>query len=99
MRKKRCRRETGAESISESIGRCFDLPQDALGCYAHIEISGNSEVLVDGCQGVLEYGDCTVALNTGRLTVRICGGELTVVSMQNGQAIIKGVITSVEFCN
>ncbi len=99
MRKKNCKNERRSDRIVDAISRSFDLPQDALGCYAHIEISGNSEVLVDGCQGVLEYGDCTIALNTGRLTVRICGGELTVVSMQNGQAIIKGVITSVEFCN
>lgn len=99
MRKKNCKNEKRSERIIDAISRSFDLPQDALGSYAHIEISGNSEVLVDGCQGVLEYGDCAIALNTGRLTVRICGCELTVVSMQNGQAIIKGVITGVEFCN
>ncbi len=99
MRKKNCQKEKRAEKILDSISRSFDLPQDALSGYAHIEIIGNKEVLVDGCQGVLEYGDCVIALNTGRLTVRICGCELTVISMQNGQAIIRGIITGVEFCN
>lgn len=99
MRKKNCKNEKRTERIIDTIGRTFDLPQDTLAGYAHIEISGNKEVLIDGCQGVLEYGDSAIALNTGRLTVRICGCELTVVSMQNGQAIIRGTVTGVEFCN
>lgn len=88
-----------AENIIESITRSLDLPQDAVSGYAHVEISGNSEVIIEGCQGVLEYGDSLIALNTGRLTVRICGCGLTIVSMQNGQAIIKGTITGVDYCN
>ncbi len=99
MKKRNSRKEKRTESFLESVGRSFDLPQEALSGYVHTEISGNKEVLVDGCQGVLEYGDCAIALNTGRLTVRICGCELTVVSMQNGQAIVRGIITGVEFCN
>mgnify|MGYP003290789285 CR=1 FL=1 len=99
MRKRTCRTDRRSEKIIDTITDSFDLPCDALGGYAHIEISGNKEVLVDGCQGVLEYGDCVIALNTGRLTVRICGCELTVVSMQNGQAIVKGIVTGIEFCN
>ncbi len=77
----------------------LDLPQDAVSGYAHIEISGNREAIIEGCQGVLEYGDNVIALNTGKLTVRVCGCELTIVSMQNGQAIIKGIITGIDYCN
>ena len=97
--KNRKRNVTRAESIIDSITRNLDLPQDALSGYAHIEISGNREAIIEGCQGVLEYNDNLIALNTGRLTVRICGCGLTIVSMQNGQAIIKGTITGVDYCN
>lgn len=97
--KNRKRNNARAENIIESITRSLDLPQDAVSDYAHIEISGNREVIIEGCQGVLEYGDNMIALNTGRLTVRICGCGLTIVSMQNGQAIIKGTITGVDYCN
>ena len=93
------KRSSRAENLIESITRNLDLPQDAVSGYAHIEISGNREAIVEGCQGVLEYGDNLIALNTGRLTVRICGCGLTIVSMQNGQAIIKGTITGVDYCN
>lgn len=88
-----------AESIMDSITRSLDLPQDAVSGYAHIEISGNREAIIEGCQGVLEYGDNLIALNTGKLTVRICGCGLTIISMQNGQAIIKGTITGLDYCN
>lgn len=99
MRKKNCNNEKRSERILDTIGRTFDLPQDTLSGYAHIEISGNREILIDGCQGVLEYGECAIAINTGKLTVRVCGCELTVLTMQNGQAVIRGTITGVEFCN
>lgn len=99
MRKRNCRAESRRERIIDSISRSLDLPQDTVSGYAHIELSGNREAIVEGCQGVLEYGDSVIALNTGKLTVRICGCELTIVSMQNGQAVIKGIITGVDYSN
>ncbi len=99
MKKKSSNGESRREKILESVSRSLDLPQDAISGYAHIEISGNKEVVIEGCQGVLEYSDCRIALNTGKLTVRICGANLTITSMQNGQAIVKGTITGVDYCN
>ncbi len=98
MKKRNCRGESRSERILDSISRSLDLPQDTVSGYAHTEIVGNREVIVEGCEGVLEYSDTVIALNTGRLTVRICGCELTVISMQNGQAVIKGIVTGVEYC-
>ena len=54
-----------------------------------------SEKILDALSRNLDLPQDAIALNTGRQTVRICGCELTVVSMQNGQAVIKGVITSI----
>lgn len=87
------------EKIIDKVSRTLDLPQDAVSGYAHIEINGNREAIVEGCQGVLEYCDNLIALNTGRLTVRINGCGLSIVSMQNGQAIIKGTISGMDYCN
>lgn len=99
MRKRNCRNDSRSERLLDSISRSLDLPQDVVSGYVHIEISGNREVIVEGCEGVLEYGECSISLNTGRLTVRVNGCELTIVSMQNGQAVIKGIITGVDYCN
>lgn len=99
MRNKNCRKEKRGEKIIDSITRSLDLPVDAVSGYAHIELCGNREAIIEGCQGVLEYSDSVIALNTGRLTVRVCGCELTIVSMQNGQAVIKGIITCLDYSN
>ncbi len=98
MRKRNCRESRG-ERILNSISQNLDLPADTVSGYAHIEMSGNREVTIEGCMGVLEYSDKTIALNTGKLTVKLCGCDLTITSMQGSQAIIKGIITCVEFCN
>jgi sporulation protein YqfC len=98
MRKKKRCAENKYSDILDSISRGLDLPQDAVSGYAHIEISGNREVIVDGCQGVIEYGDTAIVLNTGRLNLRVCGCDLTIVSMLNSQTVIRGRITGVDYC-
>ncbi|MBO5410825.1 MAG: YabP/YqfC family sporulation protein [Clostridia bacterium] len=99
MKKKNRCRKSGEDAFFETISRNLDIPADAVSGYARIEMSGNREISIDGCLGVLEYSENAISINTGRLTVKICGAELTVVSMQNGQAAIKGIITCVDFCN
>lgn len=98
MRRRNCPEGRG-ERIVNSISRNLDLPADTVSGYAHIEMSGNREMIIEGCKGVLEYSDCMIALNTGKLTVRLCGCDMTILSMQGSQAVIKGIITCVEFCD
>ena len=99
MRNRKSRTNRCGGNIIESIGQNLDIPQDSFSGYAHIELCGNREAIVEGCLGILEYSDCSVAINTGKLTVRIRGCELTIVAMQNGQAIIKGIITCLDYSN
>lgn len=93
------RRDERMGRLLESVSRSLDIPQDTFGGCAHVEIRGNREAIVDGCCGVLEYCDDAIALNTGRMTVRFRGCDLTILSMQNGQAVIKGMISSLEYGN
>jgi sporulation protein YqfC len=99
MRKNRRCRETRNENFIESISKNLDLPQDALAGYAHIELCGNREALIEGCKGILEYSDCAVAINTGKLTVKFCGSDLTITALQDGSTEIKGTITCIDFRN
>lgn len=98
--KNRKQRDTGkAARLLESIGRNIDLPEEALSGYVLVEISGNREAVVEGCRGVLGYSDTLISLNAGKLIIKISGCELTVVSMQNSQAVVRGVISGIEYCN
>ena len=99
MRKNRRCRETRNENFIEAISKNLDLPQDALAGYAHIELCGNREALIEGCKGILEYSDCAVAINTGKLTVKFCGSDLTITALQDGSTEIKGTITCIDFRN
>lgn len=85
------------DKILEKLTTNLDLPPSALPGLAHIEAEGNREIIIDGCKGVLEYGDTSICLNTGRLRVRLRGCDLTITALQNGQAIVKGIIACIEF--
>lgn len=84
-------------SLIERVGDELDFPAGAMPGTAHIEISGNREVIVEGCKGVLEYDEKTIRLNTGKLILRLEGSELTISALQAEQAIIRGNILSLDF--
>lgn len=65
----------------------------------HVELESNRSALVDGCAGVLEYTDTSVRLNTGKFILRFTGRELSLVSMQNGQTMVTGFISGMEYLN
>ena len=99
MRNRKRRTDKCGENIIESIGHNLDIPQDSFSGYAHIELCGNREAIVEGCLGILEYSECSVAINTGKLTVRFNGSDLTITSMQDSLTVIKGILTCVDFTN
>ena len=65
----------------------------------HVELESNRYALIDGCAGVLEYTDSSVRLNTGKFILRFTGRELSLVSMQNGQTMVTGFISGMEYLN
>ncbi len=63
---------------------------------SQIEITGNREVLVDGCRKILEYNDVFVKVRTWEMTVNIWGNNLSVSDFGSGAIYISGKIQSVE---
>ena len=93
------KREKRSESFIDTVYRKYEIQKESLFGGTHVEISGNTEAIVEGCLGVLEYGDRSISLNTAKLTVRISGADLSIASFQNGQAVITGIIAGVDFGN
>lgn len=85
------------EKLMQTVRRGFGLPQADLSAAAGITLTGNTQAVIEGCLGVLEYGSDVLAFNTGRLTVRLRGAGLTIVSFQGGIAAVSGTIASLEF--
>ena len=89
--------DTIATRAAIKAARVLDLPVDLVAGMAHFEFSGNREVIVEGCRGVLEYGENIVCIDTGKMTVRFIGRGLELRNYTDHSAIIDGFISSVEF--
>lgn len=62
-----------------------------------IELTGNRNAVVDGCDGIVDYDGEKVILRTGRLTVRFSGRGLRLKRLTADSAVIEGIISSVEY--
>lgn len=63
----------------------------------HIEILGNREMVIDGCRGVVEYGENLIKLNTVNVVISLVGMDLLIKSFDSGVAIITGQISEITF--
>ncbi len=62
-----------------------------------IELSGNREILIEGCKGVLEYGCEQVRVNTSGMMLTIIGRGLNLRCISESSLMIDGVITELRF--
>ena len=79
------------------LGELFDIPKAAMPGVMQIELAGNTEAVVSGCPGVLEYDENIIRLAGGKMNVRFTGRGLQIKVLTHDSAIIAGFILSVEF--
>ena len=65
--------------------------------YWEYEMSGNREIIIDGCKGVVEYGENLIKLNLGENVLTLSGSELVINSFDSGIAVINGQIGDISF--
>lgn len=63
----------------------------------HIEILGNSQCIVDGLKGIVEYTREKITINLGKYFVTFYGDALGINSFSPEGAIVEGNIISLEF--
>ena len=73
------------------------MPPNVFGGSAQIELIGNREATVEGCLGIIEYGENEIALNLGDVTATFTGDRLRMKCMTKTGAVIEGEISSVQF--
>lgn len=64
----------------------------------HIELFGNSKIVIDGCRGVFEYKDTYIKLRLTQGMLILCGIDFDVISFEERLITIRGKISSIEFC-
>lgn len=62
-----------------------------------IEMTGNREIIIDGCKGVVEYTENNIRLSLGENVLSLSGGNLIIQSFDNDVVIINGQISDVDF--
>lgn len=70
---------------------------DGLGNEPKIEMLGNREIIIDGCKGIVEYGENLIKLNTGEYVLSVLGDELIIKSFDGSVAVISGKIAEITF--
>lgn len=78
-----------------------DIKREEFSDYVlpHIEFNSNSEVVVDGSKGILQYNQNKVKINCGKLVLSFIGDNLSIRATNIEQIIIIGQIVSFEFCS
>lgn len=89
-------REQGAKT---TLAKLLELPESTLAGGVHIELHGNREAIVEGCGGVLEYGEGIIRLVGSGMVVKFTGRELAIGGMDRSSTVVSGRILSIEFIN
>ena len=97
MRKKRKTRARQPSPVTRRVEEMLELPEGALSGAARVELSGNRRAVVEGCQGILEYEEGVIRLNTTSGIVRFMGRDLRMNCLTEDSAVVTGFILSVEF--
>jgi sporulation protein YqfC len=63
----------------------------------HLHITGNSECVVDGLKGIVEYTSQKIKINLGKYFVTFLGDDLYINSFSHEGAVVQGIIVSMEF--
>ncbi len=76
----------------------LEVPLDTVSHVPKLEMVSNTEAVLDGCTGVLEYTQDVMKLACGkRLTVKFSGQGLEIKALNCETVKITGHIVSVEF--
>lgn len=90
-------KRTTRAAVSSKVEKALDLPVGVLSNVSRIELSGNRQVLVEGCQGIVKYDEDQIQLRTTGGVIRFTGRELCMSSLNPACAVITGRLLSLEF--
>ena len=84
------------QNILEQTAQVFDLPAHIVAGLSRIEIMGDKGVSFENHDGILEYDDNIIKINTKSGIVQIKGVGLELKSMSQHQISVKGRVFAVE---
>ncbi len=83
--------------VVQKVEQALELPPGVLSGSARLELTGNRQVVVEGCRGIQEYEEGLIRLSTSSGIIRFMGRGLIMNRLTDDCAVITGYILSVEF--
>ncbi len=71
--------------------------QELMKRECHLELNGNREVIIEECNGILEYSERQVRVNTANYILRFQGRDLQISTITKDCIVLSGHIEKIEF--
>lgn len=89
--------EKRKRSLPLEVAERFELPAEAMAGVARLTITGARRAVIEDHKGLLALGEDLVAVDGGRVTIRLRGEGLQLRAMDKKELVITGEIFSAEF--
>ncbi len=63
----------------------------------HLQVFGNKELILDGCDGVINYDENCICVKSNRLKITIEGAGLRIETLTSKDIALKGLIKSINY--
>lgn len=84
-------------NFSSEIKKANSYMKDNVFNSVHIEMRGNRELILEGCQKIEEYDENIVKIKVPKMCVSVFGRSLELRCLSPDSLVVSGVIGSVEF--
>ena len=87
-----------AEKVGAAMGDMADKIRFGMtGGTIRTEILGSSRMILEGCDGIIEYGAERIGLRCGRQQIWVTGKDLRLVCVEEDGAVLSGRIEAIAF--
>lgn len=73
------------------------FPTDLTSNIPLIEMTGNREITIEGCTGVLKYESENIKVNTKSMVLSVTGRSLKLKYLSSSALVIEGTVLKIEF--
>ncbi len=84
-------------NIIDKVADVLDLPGEVIGGVPRVTVTGCRRVFIENHRGILEYGENEIDINGGRVVIKVRGEGLRLCSMNDGELLIAGTVSGLEF--
>ncbi len=79
------------------FAKFLDIPPTLVSSEPAIELWGNKQITIEGCKGILEYGENMIRVSCGKYAVTVSGSSLELKNMTDNSCLITGVFEGLAF--